>query len=691
MSLRKLKRSQSKKSQKQLVSHYGTGHPSQLLQTARALLQAGNLQEAEKAYKQIIIAFPGQAAAHNDLGALYHSQGKLQEALLHYKKAIAADGNYPQALTNYGLVLKDQGNLEEAISFFQRALALNPRDVGALTNLGVVRHEQGKLDDAIAAYRQVLSISSKDLFALNNLAAVLRDKGALNEAEGLYQKVIGLYPDFIEAHVGLGLVHKKQARFSEAIVSFRKALEINQNNLDSWRHLAAICTEQGDFVEAAAAYEKIVEITPDDFDAFTKLGILHQKIGNLDQAIGFIKRALAINSEFLPARASLVETLERYNKVEEAYSEALAALKTAPDDVSLNFHAAVCERRLGEVQKAINRLGAVDVGKLDLVEQRQLFFEQGRLYDKAGDYDKAYHSFLAGNSASRKIYEKVDKDYFLSRMDILQKQFKGCQTPPAPAASLKGAAPVFLVGFPRSGTTLLDQILDSHPLVQTMEEKDIMATLENKVAEPFEEYLSLWRDLAPDSIKALQSDYYRKVGNYLHLQPESILVDRMPLNIMRAAFIWRLFPDAKFILAIRHPMDVCLSCFMQDFVINTANANFFTLGDAVKFYAKVMDLWRLYTELLPLKSHMVRYEDLVEDLEGEGRRLMDFLGVGWDSNALKFYEHAKAKGRIGTASYHQVTQAIYQHAKYRWIHYEKHLEPFQNELAPFIDYFGYSG
>ncbi len=690
MSLRKLKRSQSKKSQKQLVSQYGTGHPAQLLQAARGFLQSGNAGEAEKVYKQIIMAFPSQAAAHNDLGALYHSQGKLKEAISHYKKAIAIDGSYPQALTNYGLVLKDQGNLAEAIAFFQRALAVNPRDVGALTNLGVARHEQGKLDDAITAYRQVLSISPKDMFALNNLAAVLRDKGDLKEAEALYQKVNDLYPEFIEAYIGLGLVYKKQARFDEAIASFRKALDIKQNYLDSWRHLAVIHTEQGNFDKASAAYEEIVKMVPDDFDAFTKLGILYQKTGKLDQALRNIKKALEINPEFLPARSGLVETLERYNKVEEAYSEALKALEIAPNDVSLNINTAICERRTGEFQKAFDRLNRVDAGSLDLIDQRQLFFELGRLYDRTGDYDKAYNSFLLGNRASQKINEKVDKNYFLNRIDILQNQFQECKTVPPSEASLIGRAPVFLIGFPRSGTTLLDQILDSHPKVQTMEEKDIMASLENKVADPFEEYLSLWHELTPDLIKVLQSDYFSKVGDYLHLQPKSILIDRMPLNIMRAALIWRVFPDAKFILAIRHSLDVCLSCFMQDFVINEANANFFTVDDAVNFYVKVMDLWRLYTELLPLQYHMVRYEDLVEDLEGEGRRLMDFLGVEWDSSALKFYEHAKAKGRIGTASYHQVTQAIYKHAKYRWLRYEKHLAPMHIKLAPLLDYFGYS-
>jgi Sulfotransferase family len=153
--------------------------------------------------------------------------------------------------------------------------------------------------------------------------------------------------------------------------------------------------------------------------------------------------------------------------------------------------------------------------------------------------------------------------------------------------------------------------------------------------------------------------------------------------------IWRVFPDAKFILAVRHPCDVCLSCFMQNFALNQAMATFYSLESTAALYAKVMGLWQQYVQKLPIRYHRIRYEDLVSNFEHETRRLLDFLEVGWDDAVLQHTEHARKRGTISTPSYHQVTQPIYQHAKYRWKRYAKQLESVMETLQPYIEYFGY--
>lgn len=688
MSLRKLKRSRSKQSRQQLVSKHGVSNPGELLRVAHQHLQAGKVKEAEEVFRRIIRAFPGNAAACNDLGALYHSQGKIDEAVSLYKKAIAIDKKYPQPLTNYGLVLLDQGDFDGAVDFFQRALEINPRDVGALTNFGLALHKQGKPDEATAAYHRVLAINPEDIYALNNLALVLKEQENFDGAADAYKKIIVISPNS-DAYNALGLVYRKQGKFDKAVASFETALDVNSDQLDSWRNLGVVYTENMAFDQAIPVYEKVVEKTPEDYDMLTKLGILHQKRGNLDQAVRYFRRSLEVNPEFLAARSSLAETLEKYNKVDEAYDEALKGLEVVPDDIALSGIAAVCERRLGEFQKALIRLSKLDVGLADLTDQRRIYFEFGRLYDKKGEYEKAYSSFFAGNRAARSFKKNIDENYLLNRVNSLRRQFSSCGTLPGIDPSLNTSGPVFLVGFPRSGTTLLDQILDSHAKVQTMEEKDIIDSLEKKFVDSVDGYFAAWRGLKTEKIEDLQRDYYHEADKYLDRQPNSLLVDRLPMNITQAPLIWRIFPDAKFILAVRHPLDVCLSCFMQDFDLNTQNVNFFTLEDAATLYADVMGLWRLYIDKLPLNCHMVRYEDLVGDLESEARRIMSFLGLEWDEKALTFYEHAKAKGRIKTASYSQVTQAIYQHARYRWQRYEKYCGPLKEKLAPFIDYFGY--
>lgn len=587
MSLRKLKRKKSKKSQQYLSARYGRADLAGLMKTAQGHLQSGSLQKAEKMYKQIISAFPSGASAHNDLGALYHSQGELKKAISHYKQAIAIEENYLQALNNLAQGLNEQGDLDGAATVYKRIIPIQPTP---------------------------------------------------------------------EAWKSLGLIHTRMLEFDKAI----------------------------------AAYEKVVAERPDDFDVHNKLGILYQKSDNLEVATRYFQEALRVKPDFLAARFSFAEALEKYNKTEEAYEEVLKGLEFFPHDIELQGLAATCERRLGQVVKAMDRLSRINADALSAAHRRQFFFERARLQAKTKEYEKAYSDFVAGNEAAKELRGSIEKEWMLERVDILHKQFEASDfLLPAVDSRIEGRAPVFVIGFPRSGTTLLDQVLDSHPRIQTMEEKKILLQIENEIFDPYEEYLATWQSLSAEQIQKLQDTYFQQADMFLSRQKGSLLVDRNPNNTIRAALAWRMFPDAKFILAIRHPLDVCLSCFMQDFEINPANVNFLTLEDSVHFYKKVMELWRLFVERLPLNYTIVRYEDIVTDLEGEAHRLLDFIGVEWDSNVLKFYEHAKTKGQIKTASYHQVTQPIYHHAAYRWKHYEKFCEPFEEELAPYIDCFGY--
>ena len=582
------------------------------------------------------------------------------------------------------------GNYREAEKVYKKIVTAFPANASAHNDLGTLYHSLGNLEKASVHYKKAISIDNNNIQAMTNYGLVMLGQKKFDEALVLYQKVIVLRSDFVEAHYGLGLALKGKGKPEDAIMSFRKALSVDPDHVDALRSLGITYAELEQFDEAVLVYEKLVGKDPDNIDSLNKYAILLKKCGKIEEAVSIFKKVLHADPEFLAARFSLVEALEQYNKIDAAYAEVLEGLEHIPDDPSLLALAATCERRLGKFEKGIARFAKIKIDQLNLTNQRQCCFELARLYDKVADYDKAYEFFASGNQASKKLNKNIDKNYLLDRISLLQQQFQGCDSPPEEDSSLRGKAPVFLFGFLRSGTTLLDQILDSHPRIQTMEERDIIKTLEDRLADPFEEYYTLWRQVTPERIKMLQDQYYSEVERYLQLQPETVFIDRMPLHTMRAAFIRRIFPDAKFIMAIRHPLDVCLSCFMQDFKINTANANFFTLQDAAFFYAEVMKLWCLYVDRIPFNFHIVRYEDLVADLEGQARRIFEFLALDWDKKALAFHEHAKEKGQIKTASYHQVIQPIYRHSAYRWRHYAEFCEPFAKELAPFIEYFGYN-
>lgn len=691
MSVRKLKRSKTKKVRPETSLAHGALSPKQLIQLGLQHHYAGNLLEAEKAYQLVIASFPDNAEAYNNLGALYHGQGKLDTAAAQYSKALELEPHYPEALTNFGLLLHDQGKLDPAAALFRRILEAQPNHAAALTNLGLVLHKQGRLDEATANYQQVLASNPQDFFALNNLALILKEQGKLEEAAQYFRRVIDLNPRFVEALNNLGLVYQAQGRLDEALLAFEKSLSLNGRYLEARKNLGNLLLEKGDLDNAYKAYEQILKYDANDKAVLCNLGILYKNKGQQEEAVACFRKAIAVDPRFLVARSNLAEILEKLNKVPDAYSEALAGLALEPGNVPLAVVAARCERRNKAWQQAIKRLTSIDLNHQDLNVQRQIHFELGYIYDAVADSAQAYAHFAAGNRASQRLSGDIDKNKQLNHIDALYGHFSRHKAPP-PEVSLayKGEDLVFLVGFPRSGTTLLDQILDSHPRIQTMEEKNIVGALEKKLCDAGDNFTASWQNLTAGQIVALQQEYLREVQSHIKRAPQSaVLVDKFPLNIIRTALIQKIFPQAKFLLAIRHPCDACLSAFMQDFKINVAMANFFTLEDTVSFYEKVMGLWQTYAGVLPIQYHTVRYEDLIVDFENEVGNILKFLGVEWHDAALKFNEHATRRGLINTPSYHQVTQSLYQSAKDRWRRYETYLAPFQKRLAPFIEYYGY--
>lgn len=223
-----------------------------------------------------------------------------------------------------------------------------------------------------------------------------------------------------------------------------------------------------------------------------------------------------------------------------------------------------------------------------------------------------------------------------------------------------------------------------------MEEKGAVAAMVNAFLADANDGEEALAELSEEGISRLRQIYFDEVKRHIAISPGTLVLDKMPLNTVGVPVIWRVFPNARFILAIRHPCNVSLSCLMQNFAVNDGMASFFSLEDTAHVYAAVMGAWRKYVDLLPLTYHRIRYEDPIADVEWECRSLLTFLGLAWDDAVLKHTEHARKRGAINTPSYHQVVQPIYQHAMYRWKRYESHFAPVMATLQPFIDYFGYA-
>jgi len=375
-----------------------------------------------------------------------------------------------------------------------------------------------------------------------------------------------------------------------------------------------------------------------------------------------------------------------------------AALSTEPGSYKANLNLATLEYRNGNFKAArhiLSRLLHDDPSHRFSANAWSLL---GLACDKLGEFETAFGAFVEAN---RRVLNADDAQRVgdesarqLASIGALREWFT--QEKVADWGRRTSVddlpTPVFLVGFPRSGTTLLDQILHAHSAVRTLEEKPTLTKMTTDFLDGKnrgENRLQALSHLTGKQIAFYRSDYWERVCRVLGTYDKgSVIVDKLPLNIVWLGLIYCFFPDAKVIVALRDPRDVALSNFMQLFQLNRSMYHFLSLEGTAAFYGAVMDLYHHYRSVLPLNRIEIRYEDLVHHTASELVRLIDFLGLNWEDGILEFHGAAKQR-KITTPSYRQVVKPIYRQAVGRWRNYRKHLQPVLPELAPFVKAFGY--
>ena len=312
---------------------------------------------------------------------------------------------------------------------------------------------------------------------------------------------------------------------------------------------------------------------------------------------------------------------------------------------------------------------------------------EGQFHDALNDPDKAMRAFERMNRLAAKSVQDCKalaneyKDLVESDRGITRSErFDAWPVGADPTAS----SPVFLVGFPRSGTTLLDTLLMGHPRTRVLEEQPLLLDIERAMG-GIEKLI----DLQHDDVRALRTRYFEGVRALTDLPAGALLIDKSPFHMNRVPLIHRLFPVARFILALRHPMDVALSCFMTNFTLNTATANFIELQGCADLYDISFSYWREMRNMLPLNVHEVRYEHVVADLEAELRPLFAYLGLEWRDSVMDHQRTARERGIITTASYSQVREPLYNRASGRWIRYRRLMATVEDKLTPWVDRLGY--
>ena len=658
--------------------------------------QSGDLPQAATLCEQLLIDDVKQPDALQLLGVVLFESGEPQRARERLDQALALRPDNADLAYNYGSALLKHGDFEDAIARFDQALVSNPQHFSALNNKGNACKELGQTKAATAAYQAVLNLQPDHVGAIHNLGNLAAEAGDPPTAETHHRRALGIQANHPGANFGLAAALIAQGRYREAVAPGGRAVQLSPDESRYWSAFGNALVGADRLAEALEAHQKAVKLDPDSADAWNNLGSILTSLERMQEAEHAFQRALEIEAVHQLALGNLAALYELGNRLEDCESIANQGLKLHPDDVALTVALAKCRHRQQDHAAAEQLLGPLADRDLDPRLAKDVHFTFGQVLDKLDQPKAAFEQFKLGNEAAAKWWQAGDPEpdrlapALASIAELITAQWG--QTISAGQGPSAAASPIFLLGFQRSGATLLDTILGAHGGVLVMEEQPVINRVIAAMNQQFGQYPGVLAQLDDAAVDSLRDCYWQAVGELSDWKVDAgqRLLDKSPLHTIHLGLIKRLFPEAPIILALRHPLDVCLSCFMQDFTMTPFMTHFLTVEGVAAVYVEVMGLWRLYREYLSFHCHLIRYEDLVEDTEGELRKLLKFIELPWRPKMMDYVGHAHSRGLINTPSYHQVTQPVYKGAKYRWLRYREELEGVMGVVEEFIADFGYS-
>ena len=605
-------------------------------------LARGQLDQAADAYRRAIGLDPDLAEPHYNLGIASDRLGDLEQAAACYARAIRLKPAYAQAHLNLGSVYRRLGRLDEAVASYRRAIALRPTDPLAFNNLGNALSRLGRLDEAVAAFRQAASLRPDYVQAHYNLGVVLRDRGLHDEGAAAFRRVLALTPDHVEGNNNLGVALLALGKPEEAAESFRRALAHKPDHAAAHNNLGIAWLDQGRLDAAAAAFERAISQQPDFAKAHYNLGVVLQYQGRLQAAAQSLQRALTLKPDYAEAHYSL------------------AAQGQEADG------SPVAETALALIERQVETSGS-----LEPRTRSALLFALSKTLEGRGEFDRAFSAMAEANAIHRAGLS-FDIAQAEQRMAETARLFDGAVFERLQGAGAPAERPVFIVGMPRSGTSLIEQIISAHPAVHGAGE---LANLTSLIGQAHG-----GAGLRPDAMTADAAAAFGQA--YLDSLPpaapgQSRMTDKAISNFEHLGLIHLCLPHAAIIHCRRDPRDVCLSCFAtrfsagQDFTYDLAE-----LGRYWRAYDRLMDHWRRV--LPPGRMLEVPYEALVDDLEGWSRRLIAHCGLEWDPACLRFHESGRD---VRTASFAQVRRPIYASSVGRWRRFAPHLGPLLEALG----------
>ena len=619
-------------------------HVLTLLESGYGLQRSGLLDQAEARYREALRQDPGNFHALNLLGVICINTDRAAEAADLIAAAVEQDPGDAEALANLGLARKDLKQFARASESLQRAIRLNPRNPVTHNNLGNVQAAMGDYKAAVATYRAALRLDPDYVECLSNLAAALKEVRQYDGALAAADQAIELRPDFAEAHNNRGEILFKQARFAEAAESYRAAAEHRQNYVAALINLSSARKECGDVDAARAILDDVLRRNPDSPRGHNSMGVLFEQLGRGEEAADQFRQAIHLSPDYANA----------YYQLAQLRGQGLS------------------DEEVKAVEQLIDRPETLDLQRMPLA------FALACAFEDRGDHDRSFHYLDTAKrlKAQRSTYDDAQVSGYY---DSIKRAFDMDSAAQARRSVVRRPRPVFVLGMPRSGTTLTEQILSSHPEVCGAGElsfmEDTINEAKRRTGQPFPELVS---SLTPSQLNELGALYHGRLA--ARAANEAIVVDKTPMNFQYIGFIARILPDAAFIHCRRNPADNCLSIFKLPFEESHSYAHGLeSLGRYYKRYAGLMEHWNRF---VPDRITTVVYEDLVADFEAETRRLLEFLDLPFSASVRAFHQTRRI---VKTPSASQIRQPIYTTSVGRWKKYREHLGPLLEQLETLHD------
>ena len=688
----------------------------QAIQQASKLNQAGRLQEAHSLLSQVLKKAPKNAVALQQMAIALHKAGKTADAITHIekaikirkheaaflsmagemhrangnldkaieygKKAVALKPNVPAFLSNLGVAYFDNGDLELAENFHVKALATDPHYIPSLNNLGGIAQARHQLAKAKGFYDKALALNPNHFDTLNNLGALLTEQRQPEAAIDVLVKAINLNPRRAIAHCNIGFALFAMEQFEKAKLGFDEALKIDPTLTKAAQGLASFHLEKKQYDDAKTIIEQRIASEPNDPELYRLLGNIYRGAEKADDSLEAYNKSLEIHPSFvssLVAKGELLTEIGQMSQATEALTQAIAL-----DESNLSAHLALAGLVKTQPDDAnfkwlINEAESLDPSTE--TKALQIHFTLGKCYDDVKQFDKAFVHYHAGCKIKRSRIN-YDADTHQQLVESITKVFSKDYLHRMSGYGSSSALPIFVVGMPRSGTTLTEQIIASHPDVHGAGELSDLAKLANNLAITEND-----QSPYPMNILSIAADDFLEIGEkyakglQLRSPNSPHITDKMPANFHYIGLIHLALPNAKIIHIKRNPVDTCLSGYSKLF--KRGQNHCYDLGELGQYYRDYDALMTHWRSVLPEGSfYDIQYEDIISDTENEARKLIEFCGLPWNDACLNFH---KTERSVKTASVTQVRKPIYKSSVERWRAYEQHLGPLfegLGDLAP---------